>query len=207
MPPCFTNSMTPLAALLFALPPSSKIFFNRNNLLNNRNFDICLPIGISNVIGLTLGTIQVLLYAYYRRADRKTDIEGAVVRENLGRGRESLVGSAPVIELVEVGGRLVEVLLYAYYRRPTGKPTLRERLSRRIWETIQVLLYAYYRRPIGKPTLREVVQEDLGGGRESLVGSAPVIELVEVAGRLVEVAEGGVMEVAEGRQVEEAGGG
>ncbi|GAU47789.1 hypothetical protein TSUD_12740 [Trifolium subterraneum] len=65
--------------------------------------------GIPNVIRLTLGIIQVLLYVYYRRADRETDIEGAVVQEDMGGGGESLVGGAPVLELVEVGGRIVEV--------------------------------------------------------------------------------------------------
>ncbi|GAU47788.1 hypothetical protein TSUD_12730 [Trifolium subterraneum] len=64
---------------------------------------------IPNVIRLTLGIIQVLLYVYYRRADRETDIEGAVVQEDMGGGGESLVGGAPVLELVEVGGRIVEV--------------------------------------------------------------------------------------------------
>ncbi|MCI69410.1 hypothetical protein A2U01_0090672, partial [Trifolium medium] len=51
---------------------------------------------------------------------------------------------------------------------------------------------------------RVVVQEDLRGGGENLVGNVPVIELVEVAGRLIEVAEGGGREVAE---VGEEGGG
>ncbi|MCI61491.1 hypothetical protein A2U01_0082748, partial [Trifolium medium] len=35
---------------------------------------------------------------------------------------------------------------------------------------------------------RVVVQEDLRGGGENLVGSVSVIELVEVVGRLIEVA-------------------
>ncbi|GAU10911.1 hypothetical protein TSUD_426920, partial [Trifolium subterraneum] len=68
------------------------------------------------------------------------------------------------------------------------------------------ILYAYYRRRADRETDIEgaVVLEDIRGGGESLVDSTPVLELVEVVGRLVEVAERGGSEAAAGREVEEA---
>ncbi|PNX76618.1 bidirectional sugar transporter sweet11-like protein [Trifolium pratense] len=57
-----------------------------------------MNINLLNVIGLALGTIQVLLYNYYSRTGRKTDVERTVVQEDLRGGGENLIGSVPVIE-------------------------------------------------------------------------------------------------------------
>ncbi|PNX72384.1 hypothetical protein L195_g028274, partial [Trifolium pratense] len=128
----------------------------------------------------------VLLYDYYSQAGRETDIEKVVVREDLGGGGENSVGGAPVIELVEVGGRLVEVERGEVSEVPITKqpesevpaieaPTTEE--PTQTTEETPVTPLPRAGREIDVD--RVVVQDDLGGSGENL-GGIPVIKLVEV---------------------------
>ncbi|GAU27653.1 hypothetical protein TSUD_125990 [Trifolium subterraneum] len=68
-----------------------------------KNIYIYLP----NVIGLTLGVIQVVVYYYCSHTGRQTDVEVPVIVEIAPVGEN--VERGGVNELVEQGGRLVEV--------------------------------------------------------------------------------------------------
>ncbi|XP_045809641.1 bidirectional sugar transporter SWEET15-like [Trifolium pratense] len=173
-----TRSVTSMPlALSVCLIVSAGVWFCYGVFVGDMN--IYLP----NVIGLTLGAIQVLLYCYYSCAGRETDIERAVVQENLREGGDNLVGGdAPVIELVEVGGRLVEVAEGG--GREVGSVTAGGEEGERGEVTEG-----------GGGEVSEDTEERGVEDQGELGGDAPAIELVEVGGRLVEVAEGGGREV------------
>ncbi|XP_045817745.1 uncharacterized protein LOC123910629 [Trifolium pratense] len=92
--------------------------------------------------------------------------------------QEESGGDAPVIELVEVGGRLVEVAEGG--GREVGSVTAGGEEGER-GEVAEG----------GGGEVSEDKEERGVEDQEELGGDAPVIELVEVGDRLVEVAEGG----------------